>query len=202
MTGHSGAAVLDRPMASPSSAWGRRPPLHCDMLSIAMPARASMFVVVYGGATIKDSVAAPKSAGVLRADEMVAQLRNGGLPVAAVAEILKVERKTVYAWLGGTYPHQANAARIETLYALLGDGKVDLRNFYRVWNRKLEHLGSVHDLLTADYLDEPAIRSALEVLRPAIARHAEHAASRRPSAPGSGYPVIDEMPGAAFPRED
>jgi hypothetical protein len=45
--------------------------------------------------------------------DMVVSLRDNGLPISAIAEIAKVERKTVYSWLDGTDVRETNAARVE-----------------------------------------------------------------------------------------
>ena len=51
--------------------------------------------------------------------EMVAALRDQGLPITAIAEMMGVERKTIYAWLDGSAVRDENAARLSTLYQLL-----------------------------------------------------------------------------------
>jgi hypothetical protein len=156
---------------------------------------ASLLIAVMPKAA-RASVAKTDRASALSVNDMVARLRAGGLPIAAIAEIIKVERKTIYSWLDGVAPREAHAARIEMLFKLFNGGKVDLRTLYRVWNRKLEHGNSIREMLAAEYLSEPAIRDALALLSPAMARHAKRDADRRAPADGARYPVIDEMPEA------
>lgn len=144
---------------------------------------ASLLVVVKNDATTPLSV-----------KDMVAHLRDGGLPIAAIAEVAKVERKTVYSWLDGADAREIHASRVEVLFKLLGTGMVDLRSLYRVWNRTLEHGFSVRQMLTADFLSEPAIKDALRILGPAMAKHSERDAVRRVPRDGARNPAIDEMP--------
>lgn len=137
---------------------------------------------------------------VLTVVEMIRAFRDKGLPVAAIAEIAKVERKTVYSWLdGGVDVRGSKAARVETLYQLL-NATTDYRSLYRVWNRKLDHNHSIKDLLCAADLSDPAIRDALRELAPAIQRYAERDASRRPPRSAAGNPIINEMPVAGISR--
>jgi hypothetical protein len=142
--------------------------------------------------------AKPVSKVVLTVQEMVERLRDDGLPIAAIAEIAKVGRKTVYSWLDGTGVRNANADRIETLYRILATAAVDYRSLYRVWNRKLGHGSSIKQFLCAEDISEMAISDALEELLPAIKRHSEREDARRPAPDAKNNPVIDEMPVAAI----
>lgn len=138
---------------------------------------------------------------VLTVPEMIRAFRDNGLPVAAIAEIAKVERKTVYSWLdGGVDVRGSKAARVEALYRLLSAATADYRSLYRVWNRKLDHDHSIRDLLCTADLSEPAIQDALQELAPAIQRYAERDASRRPTGSAASNPIIDEMPVAGISR--
>jgi hypothetical protein len=139
-----------------------------------------------------------ETAPALSVKDMVTYLRGGGLPIAAIAEIVKVERKTVYSWLDGVEAREAHATRVETLFGLLAKNKIDLRSLYRVWNRTLEHGSSIRQMLTADFLSEPAIKDALNILGPALAKHSERDAVRRAPRDGARNPVIDDMPEAGL----
>jgi hypothetical protein len=155
-----------------------------------MIARGNYLLVV----TLHDASAPAKP--ILPAKGMVALLRDGGIPVACLADILKVERKTVYAWLDGSDPRDANASRIETLYGLLGNGRVDLRSLHRVWNRRLEHGYTVRDLLAADDISVRAVEDALQMLGPSLEWHS--ARDERKDTPRDGWniPLLAEMPTA------
>ena len=54
------------------------------------------------------------------AQEMIADLRQGGIPVSAIAEAMGVERKTIYAWLTG-----ANLIGNKTLRDLMIADNID-----------------------------------------------------------------------------
>jgi hypothetical protein len=137
----------------------------------------------------------------LTVPEMVRAFRDNGLPISAIAEIAKVERKTVYSWLdGGVEVRGSKAARVEALYRLLSGATSDYRSLYRVWNRKLDHAHSIKELLCASDLSEPAIRDALKELSPVIKRYSERDASRQPSTGPAINPLVDEMPEARMSR--
>jgi hypothetical protein len=135
----------------------------------------------------------PVSKVVQTVQDMVVSLRDNGLPISAIAEIAKVERKTVYSWLDGTDVRETNAARVETLFSLLDAAGIDYRSLHRVWNRKLSHGASIKEFLCVELLSEKAISDALNELAPAIKRHWEREDARRYS-PSASNPVIDEMP--------
>lgn len=118
----------------------------------------------------KGIVLSPKSSHAkasLTAKEMVVQLKDDGLPVAAIAEITAVERKTVYAWLSGGAVRPGNHNRIESVFRLLQeDRQADLRSLYRFWNREFEDGSSLSTAFQADALDKDAIRAKLAELWP------------------------------------
>jgi hypothetical protein len=134
---------------------------------------------------------------LLTVQDMIRSLRDNGLPISAIAEIAKVERKTVYSWLDGTDVRETNAARVETLFRSLDLAAIDYRGLHRVWNRKLSNGHSIKEFLCAEFLSEKAISDALTELSPAIKRHSERDGVRL-SAPSTSNPVIDEMPVAVF----
>jgi hypothetical protein len=129
----------------------------------------------------------------LTVQDMIRSLRDNGLPISAIAEIARVERKTVYSWLDGTDVRETNAARVEILFRLLDVAAIDYRSLHRVWNRKLSHGTSIKEFLCVELPSEKAISDALNELAPAIKRHLEREDARR-YAPSASNPVIDEMP--------
>jgi hypothetical protein len=155
-----------------------------------MMARATYLFVVQ----LED--AKPHARELMSTTDMVARLRDGGLPIASLADILDVERKTVYAWLNGTAPRGGNISRIDTLYELLGDGRVDLRSLHRLWNRRLEHGYSIRDLLSAKDLSVPAIEDALQMLARSLEWHSRRETSSRASRNTLNIPLLDEIPPA------
>lgn len=123
-------------------------------------------------------------APTLTAQEMVVKLKEDGLPVAAIAEITGVERKTVYAWLSGGAVRSHNHDRIESIYKLLQEGKTsDLRSLYRFWNRKSDDGQSLSLALQEEPLDREKVREKLVVLWPLAER--QHVTDRSSSTPST-----------------
>jgi hypothetical protein len=129
------------------------------------------------------------------AQEMIADLRKGGIPVSAIADAMGVERKTIYAWLSGGPVRPANIQRAAQVHALLARvSGVDVRGVYRFWNTNLVGSKTLRDLMTADNIDDLAVRSALDNLRPAALRAL--ASERKMSRQGPTNAVLDEIPEA------
>jgi hypothetical protein len=79
------------------------------------------------------SLASPKpEVAVVDVQEMVRSLRDGGMPVAAIAEMARVERKTVYAWLEGGNAHPERESRLAEIHGLLTRAGMDLHALWRV----------------------------------------------------------------------
>ncbi|MGB9407539.1 MAG: hypothetical protein WCA89_08380 [Terracidiphilus sp.] len=129
------------------------------------------------------------------AQEMIANLRNGGMPVSAIADVMRVERKTIYAWLSGGEVRKPNLQRADQVHALLTKvSGVDVRGVYRFWNTKIDGNKTIRDLMTADNIDDWAVRSALDNLRPAALR--AMVSERKMSRQGPTNAVLDEIPEA------
>ncbi len=141
-------------------------------------------------------VAAPPTAAVIPAGEMARRLRDGGLPIAAIAEICNVERKTVYSWLDGASPREPG--RLDTIFRLLSPYISDLGALHRVWNRTVDG-HTLKAMLCAEPLSEPTIKMALSELSAAVKWHAGRDTARRTRA-GGANPVIDAMPVASTDR--
>ncbi|MCJ2052105.1 hypothetical protein [Methylobacterium sp. J-070] len=140
--------------------------------------------------------AAPQEAPqavVLDAQEMAQSLRSAGMPVAAIAEMARVERKTIYAWLDGTDARAERASRLATVHGLLMAAGMDLRALWRVGERPLSTGLTLRQILRAETLDMPSVIAALEELRPAVDRHARREAKRGSVRPGASNPIIDEV---------
>lgn len=137
---------------------------------------------------------------VLTVQEMIRGMRDGGLPVSAIAEMACVERKTVYSWLDGIQAKADRVQRVEELYGVLSNAGVPFEGLWRVWERSLSSGTSLRTLLTSKDLDCSAILAASAELKPVVKRHASRAALRRTPAAGSRNPVLDEMPVADFSK--
>jgi hypothetical protein len=103
--------------------------------------------------------------------EMVGALRASGMPISAIAEAVRVERKTVYAWLNGVEARGDRLARIETLYRLLlQEEQGSLKWFYQYWDRTLSDGFTLRQALSAEQIEPARVQAALEALRPAVSR--------------------------------
>jgi hypothetical protein len=128
----------------------------------------------------------------LQTKDMVGALRDRGLPMAALADIVDVERKTVYLWADGGIARPENHDRLVQVHSLLaGEQDGSLRFYHRFWDRKLPDGGTLREVLTAANLDLQRAHAALNFLRPhalgAMSRDVErrdHLASR-PKPPAS-----------------
>lgn len=118
-------------------------------------------------------IGAEKRITVLSSQEVVKWLRDEGIPVAVIAEIAGVERKSVYAWLGGGAVKPHNQERLEKIYTLLNEGKLtNLRHLYRFWSRSIIGKQSLGLLFEEKILDEASIRHALTQLWPLAKKEA------------------------------
>ncbi len=130
----------------------------------------------------------------LTAQEMVSWFRNEGLPIAAIAEIVRVERKSVYAWINGGHVQEPNQDRLEKLYNLLSDKKqAELIHLYRFWNRQLMSGASLGCLLCEESLNVQAIKAALSELWPMALRAKKSAMMHGGKNSGKGNPFLDEI---------
>jgi len=135
--------------------------------------------------------------GVETAQEMIFKLRKGGMPVSAIAEAMRVERKSIYAWIDGGHVRPANASRAEQICSLLtGVDGVDARGIYRLWNTVIDGKSTLRDLVTTENLDVPRVRLALDRARPAALRLSQN--EKRMKQGGAGNAFLDEIPEAGL----
>lgn len=103
----------------------------------------------------------------LSSQEIVTWLRDEGIPIAVIADIAGVERKSVYAWLGGGAVRPHNQERLEKIYSLLKEDKLtNLCHLYRFWSRNVIGERSLRFLFEEKVLNEASIRHALMLLWP------------------------------------
>lgn len=132
---------------------------------------------------------------VLTAQQMVTALRDGGMPMSAIAEAARVERKTVYSWLQGSGVRGDNTQRLEAIHALMtGVDGVDVRNLYRFWYSKVDGERTLRDVMASDEVSSPAVREIVQGLRTAALKAME--TERKMSRPGKGNPFHDAVPEA------
>lgn len=131
---------------------------------------------------------------IFTAHEIIKWLRDEGLPIAAIADIAKVERKSVYAWINGGVIKPQNQERLEKLYRLLSEGSSEhLLYLYRYWNRQLSTGSSLGALLREDILNSQVIKASLSELRP-FAMKAKKLAEINKKNIGKHNPYLQEMP--------
>jgi hypothetical protein len=130
--------------------------------------------------TLANPWAQPLPARALTVQERVSDFRDNGLPVATIAEMARVERKTVYSWLDGTAtPRQEHEDRVATLHDLLqGPFNGNYKVMHRVWKAPGSDGIALRDLLTAEVVDIGAARQKLAEMAATIARYARIEASR------------------------
>lgn len=130
------------------------------------------------------------------AQEMIASLRKGGLPISAMAEAMRVERKSIYSWLNGGDMRSANTQRAAQLHRLFTGAVVgvDARTLYRFWNTPVDGQKTLRELMVADSINETAAAAALNKLQPAALRAME--TERKMARQGTGNPAIDDLPEA------
>jgi hypothetical protein len=104
---------------------------------------------------------------ILTVQDMLTGLRRGGIPVSSIAEILRVERKTVYSWLKGGEVREVNTQRVRKVYELLTTvlPNINIRTLYRFWHAQISGNKTLQQMLTAESIDEGQIRTALESIK-------------------------------------
>lgn len=130
----------------------------------------------------------------LAAKEIVLWFCTEGLPVAAIADIARVERKSVYAWVNGGLIEEPNQGRLEKLYNLLSDKKqAELIHLYRFWSRQLMNGTSLGALLCEERLNVLAIKAALSELWPMALRAKKSIKINAHKNSGKSNPFLDEI---------
>jgi len=117
----------------------------------------------------------PMPARALTVQERVSDFRDNGLPVATIAEMAGVERKTVYSWLDSTAtPRQEHEDRVAMLHDLLqGPFGGNYKVLHRVWKSRDSDDGlALRDLLTSKDIDLDKIRGKLAEMAVTISRYA------------------------------
>jgi hypothetical protein len=147
----------------------------------------------------KAKTGSDKAKTVLTAQEMIAGLRANGLPISAIAEAMRVERKSIYSWLNGGDMRSANIQRAGQLHTLFNSvASVDARDLYRFWNTPTDGKATLRELMIAETIDEAATAGALNKLRPAALRAMEN--ERKMAQQGTSNPSLDDIPEAGANR--
>ena len=165
---------------------------HTDATSFALAQRLA------SASNFAPSVA--KARPALTVQQMAVALRDGGMPISAIAEAVGVERKTIYSWLNGAAEVRGpNAQRMAQVHALMtAHPDAEVRQISRFWNSPVAGQRTLRDLMTATVLDEADVRRAIDGIRPAARRAAE--SERRMVSRGGGNPIMEEVPEASAGR--
>ncbi|MFK0329696.1 hypothetical protein ACIQUB_01070 [Rhizobium sp. NPDC090275] len=129
----------------------------------------------------------------------IREMQQNGLPVSAIADLMRVERKTVYAWMKDTQPRRDAIDRLTVVYPIIKDGfGTNLKTVHRMMKTKDRSGVSLEELLTAQVIDATAVNRYLATFAPAIKRYAAQDAALWSS--GKGNAILDEMPIAVVGR--
>ncbi|MBB2789252.1 UNVERIFIED_ORG: hypothetical protein GGD43_004476 [Rhizobium esperanzae] len=123
----------------------------------------------------------------------IREMRDGGLPVSVIADLMNVERKTVYSWLDGSNPRADASDRLAVVYPLLkeaSDGR--FKSIHRIWKSRSQDGQTLAELCSGE-LDRDAVKGHLATFSKTIARYnAQDAATWNSGRGGNGF--IDESP--------
>lgn len=142
-----------------------------------VPAQSSILSIPSSGPHIESRCESTSS----NAQSMVAALKSKGMPIAAIAEVVQVERKTVYSWLdSGVEPTRGNNfERLASLgSAFASEETGSLRFYHRFWQRSLSGGRTLKAILTAENIDIAQAREAIDELRPSVQRAMVNAVKR------------------------
>lgn len=134
------------------------------------------------------------SAAQLDFSEMITNLRDNGFPVSLIADLMRVERKSVYAWFSGSQPRQDARDRLSEVYPILEeafDGQY--KTMHRLWKLKDADGMTLERLCTADPFDSGALKKFVTGFEPTIRRYARQDANRKPVV-GGRNPLLDDFP--------
>lgn len=138
----------------------------------------------------------PVGVPTLNVQEIVELLKGNGFPTVAIAEMARVERKTIYSWVDGAQARPQHEERMRTLFQVLKDATGgDYRYVHRVWKAKGADGLTLRDYLVAESLDIVAIAKRIESLKESMAYYAKVDARRGPAlGSGRGNPIVDDSP--------
>ena len=88
-----------------------------------------------------------------------------GLNLSQTAQVLNVQRPTIYKWLGGRVPRAANQKRITEIYELAEYwSHLDTRPMAADSRRQIQGDSSIVDMMSAPELDEVLLRTVMQQL--------------------------------------
>ena len=143
------------------------------MTVASMPGYTAVRTVGLAHGQLNPVVDLTPSRDALTIPQMVKELKEAGIPVSAIAEAARVERKTIYNWLDGAADARPlKAERLHAIYhALFPAGYRDLSDLYRLWATPLDG-ATLRTLLAAEKLEAERIRKLVVALAPVARRTA------------------------------
>jgi len=126
--------------------------------------------------------------------DITAEMRSAGFPVSAIAEIARVERKTVYSWLeGGNTPHRRHVERMSAIHSAMTEAAGGTtKGVFRSWGIKGPDGYSLRDILTAGEVDYSDLRRKLREMSATIRKHADDGPAKVPFRSATpGNPALD-----------
>lgn len=125
-------------------------------------------------------------------------MKASGLPVVAMAGILRMDRKTVHAWLDGAEVDASASERHAVVRPLIDEAfGTNLKTVFRLWNTRNRDGMSLGELLAAETVDTWAVKDYLAFFAPAIRRYTAQDAAPRPSGRG-GNPLSSTIVPSPF----
>ncbi|MCE6077451.1 hypothetical protein FS799_21630 [Agrobacterium vitis] len=124
----------------------------------------------------------------------VHEMQRNGLPISVMAGIMRVERKTVYAWMKEAQPRREAVDRLAVVHPILKEAfGTNLKTVHRLWKTKDRSGVTLEGLLTAHDIDGAAVGGYLATFAPAIRRYAAQDAAAWNSGRG-GNSILDDSP--------
>ena len=129
---------------------------------------------------------------IMSSYDMLSEFKEDGFPISAIASMIGVERKTVYAWLNGTAMKPSNEERVDEIYKLLTQNKVaSFKNLYRYLNRNINGQ-TLNEALTHAPINHGEVRDILTELWP-LSEKIERSLSSNSQTLDKENPVIREL---------
>ena len=133
--------------------------------------------------------------------EIIECLQSDGLPIAVIAEMMQVQRKSVYAWLDGGQINPPNEERLLCIDRLLNYPKsFKLKQLYRMWNREIDGT-TLRTLFKDDQLDQERINQMIQKLEPVAQKYQDQENQRSTKSNASRSREPNERPEAFIPSE-
>lgn len=129
--------------------------------------------------------------------EIVEWFREEGLPVSAISDMIKVQRRSVYSWLKNGSMKSNYQERLILIYELLSENKqAALKYLYHFWNCKIQNGKSLKFFLNQSNLDIQSIKKIISMLWPMAKKYQElREIRKKPSLMKEYFPSANEEEG-------